>query len=177
MANGNLKADAKDVLANLDKLATAVQTHVVRSMAVAGGKVLRDEAKLRAPVFDGSTELKGGSTVKNKRTPGLLRDSIFLAYSDKRSSESRAVYSISWNTKKAPHGHLIEFGHWRVNAIINGYPTKRKLDKPVWVPAYPFLRSALEAKGKEAIGAMIKRGRERLSEVMSNSGSVKSDDP
>jgi HK97 gp10 family phage protein len=167
MAKG-ISIGTKDLMASLDQFSSNMQTHVVRSMAVAGGKVLRDEAKARAPVYDGSGDLKGGSTVKRKRVPGQLRDAIFLAYSDKQSKEGRATYSISWNKRKAPHGHLIEFGHWRYNAIINGYPTKHKLDQPKWVAAKPFLRPALDSKGDAALKAMVDRGREKVSEAISN---------
>jgi HK97 gp10 family phage protein len=49
-------------------------------------------------------------------------------------------YRVSWNKKKAPHGHLIEFGTSRT-------------------PAYPFIRPAFDH-----IGRAIKAGQERMSE-------------
>ena len=45
------------------------------------------------------------------RKTGNLERSIFQVYSKAKSSESRASYEISWNRKKAPHGHLVEFGY------------------------------------------------------------------
>ena len=45
--------------------------------------------------------------------PGQLRDAIYHVYADQLSSDGHAVYRVSWNAKKAPHGHLIEYGHWR----------------------------------------------------------------
>ena len=68
------KFDVSQVLSGLENL-RSVQNHLARSMCVAGGKVLRDEAKVRAPV-----------------DTGKLRDSIYLAYRDKESSETRVVY-------------------------------------------------------------------------------------
>src|SRR5690606_22184857 len=62
--------DLKEVFAGLEKL-EAIKYPLARSMAVAGGAMLRDEAKLRAPVGVDSNN------------PGTLRDSIYLAFRDK----------------------------------------------------------------------------------------------
>jgi len=170
MVSSAIKVDFSEVTAGLDKLGAATKEHLPRSMAVAAGKVFRDEAKARAPVFDGSTALKGGSTVTNPRQPGQLQEAIYLAFSDNRSTPTngRYVYSVSWNATKAPHGHLLEFGHWRTNVIAGGYPKKQKLDKPKWVPASPFLRPAYDSVGRIAIEHALARGRVRLSELLAN---------
>lgn len=47
---------------------------------------------------------------------GNLRSSIYQAFSEENSKAtaagySQATYHISWNAKKAPHAHLIEYGH------------------------------------------------------------------
>ena len=42
----------------------------------------------------------------------------------KISRKLRPGYSVSWTAKKAPHGHLLEFGHWQpyvVAKIPGGY--------------------------------------------------------
>lgn len=161
------KADVSGVLAGLDKLSGEMATHLARSMCVAGGKVLRDEAKLLAPVES-----------------GLLRSSIYLAYKDDKSTKNNVTYSVTWNSKKAPHGHLVEFGHWRYNKIVNGYPQKSlrvglkrgkgpqdhvgpgALEHPVWEAANPFLRPALDSASPRAQAAMIERGRQRLPELL-----------
>jgi hypothetical protein len=156
----------------LQQLGGPAKESLARSMAVAGGKVLRDEAKARAPVDS-----------------GRLRASIYLAYKTDRSTGDRQIYSVSWNSGHlggAPHGHLIEFGHWRYNKIVNGVPQRSlraglkrgrgpqdhegpgALDVPVWVPARPFLRPALDAAGARAAEAMFARGRERLFEVLAD---------
>lgn len=163
------KSDVKSALSGLDRLAGDMATHLARSMCVAGGKVIRDEAKLLAPV---GTE-EGGSI-----HPGALRDSIYLAFKD--GSDGKNVrYSVSWNAKKAPHGHLLEFGHWQpyvVAKIAGGgyYSTKIKKDAPTWTPAHPFLRPALDSAGARATQAMIARGRERLPELLA--GGANGDD-
>ena len=166
------KADVKSVLAGLSNLSGPLATHLARSMCVAGGKVLRDEAKLLAPVES-----------------GLLRSAIYLAFKENKSTAREVTYSVTWNTKKAPHGHLIEFGHWRYNKVINGYPQKSlkpglkrgtgpeshagpgALIDPVWTPAHPFMRPAFDSAGGRAKAAMLERGRQRLPELLAGNGS------
>lgn len=156
--------DFRDAVAGLDKL-SEVRAKLARSMAVAGGKVLRDEAKMRAPV--GTDE--GGS-----KNPGGLQRSIYVAYRDKASTTAKQVYAVSWNAKKAPHGHLIEFGHWQTHARYKGkdgnWYTGAQLAAPKWVPAKPFLRPALDSGMALAKEAMLARGRERLPELLAGGG-------
>lgn len=168
MLKSDLSIDLSDAMKSIDAFTEGLKEHVSRSMAVAGGKVVRDEAKQRAPVFDGSTALKGGSTVVDPRKPGQLRDAIYLAFSDSRSDlpNNHVVYSVSWNARLAPHGHLLEFGHWRYNVIAGGFPMKKELVTPVFVPAYPFLRPAFEAMKQETISAMLRRGEVRVAELI-----------
>ncbi|MCR4158820.1 HK97 gp10 family phage protein [Kerstersia gyiorum] len=170
MVDVKLDVDFSEAIERLDGLAEAAKQHLPRSMMVAAGTVLRDEAKARAPVFDGSTALKGGSNVTKPPQPGLLQEAIYLAYSDKRSVPSAGIasYSVTWNARKAPHGHLLEFGHWRYNVIQGGYPKKSNLESPQWVAAVPFLRPAYDAKIGVALQAGMDRGRERLAEITAN---------
>lgn len=153
--------DFSDAVRGLDLL-TDVRHQLARSMAVAGGKVLRDEAKARAPVGEGS------------KRPGQLRDAIYLAYRDKASTDKAEVYAVSWNAKAAPHGHLVEFGHWQSHARYKGkdgeWYTGAPLATPKWVPADPFLRPALDAARERAKVAMVERGRARLPELLAGKG-------
>jgi HK97 gp10 family phage protein len=147
--------DVSGWLAGLDKLGGPARVSLARSMAVAGGQVLRDEAKRQAPVDDGT-----------------LRDSIYLAYKDGKSNDKQVVYSVTWNSKKAPHGHLLEFGHWQpyvVRKLPNGdwFTTKEKLATPKFTAAKPFLRPALDIAKGRAAQAMLERGRERLQTILS----------
>ncbi|MGG4604303.1 HK97 gp10 family phage protein [Paenalcaligenes sp. Me131] len=162
--------DVAEVEKRLEGLGVAAKTHLPRSMAVAAGKILRDAAKSFAPVYDGSTGLKGGANAIKAPTEGLLRDSIYLAFSDDRSdtAQGRFVYSVSWNAKTAPHGHLLEFGHWRYNKIIWDMPRKEELPEPEWVAAKPFLRPGFDAHSTVAIEMGIARGKERLAELLAN---------
>lgn len=158
--------DDRAVQATLSKLGATLSTSLARSMGVAGGQVMRDTAKALAPEYDGSTGLAGGSNVDRPPPPGLLKSAIYLAYKERLSAQDHVTYGISWNSKVAPHGHLLEFGHWRINKIINGVPTTIPLPFPKWVPAHPFLRPAFDAALIPAKAAMIARGKERLPELL-----------
>lgn len=147
------KADLSSAFDGLDKLGGALKTHLARSMAVAGGQVVRDEAKTLAPVES-----------------GRLKSAIYLAYRDGKSTDERVVYSVTWNSKAAPHGHLLEFGHWQTHATYIGkdgnWHSGKPLAVPKWIPAHPFLRPALDATRGTMVQAMIQRGRERLPELL-----------
>lgn len=151
------KMDTSSFDAGLARLGGELRVKLARSMAVAGGEVLRDEAKLLAPVEE-----------------GVLRDAIYLAFKDAKSNEQQVVYSVTWNSKKAPHGHLIEFGHWQPYKVVklpNGqwFTTKELLPSPKFTAAHPFLRPAFDSASKRAQQAMINRGRQRLPELLAES--------
>lgn len=112
------------------------------------------------------------NVAKIGRVTGNLRASIYRAFDDKASTATKARYNVSWNKKKAPHGHLIEFGHIQRYVTYIGKngqwytavrPEKRGKKKPSrkasqatkdayyvplpggprQVPARPFIRPAL----------------------------------
>lgn len=68
-----------------------------RPAAYAAGKVLYDAA---------TTNVNGIG-----RVTGNLASALYIAYSKDNSGPGRATYHVSWNAKKAPHGHLVEWGH------------------------------------------------------------------
>lgn len=141
---------------------------LARRMGVAGGKLIRDEAKLRAPV--GVAEEKAARQFGGSLKPGSLRDAIYLAYSNKRSFANAYTYTVSWNGSKfkgAPHGHLLEFGHWQPYLVVyskeKGWRTTKKLlPQPKWVRAYPFLGPAWAATKGRAFDVMVEKGRAEL---------------
>lgn len=140
--------DANEVLLGLDNL-TEEAYSVARTMGAAAGAALRDAAKGFAPV-----------------QRGKLRDSIYVAFSDE-STQTSIVYSVSWNRKKAPHGHLLEFGHWQPYVFARNekgqvYTTTTLRDSPVWVPAHPFLRPAFDSTKGSLMGVAVKAGRARF---------------
>ena len=116
--------------AQLNAFAEAVKTEVAFAGVAAMGNVIYKEVKLNAS--------------RHKKS-GLLESAIYRAYSPENSSPTLKTYRISWNKKKAPHGHLVEFGTSRA-------------------PAYPFLRPAT-ARIPDAIKAGQDRMAQKLAEI------------
>jgi hypothetical protein len=166
MADGTkAKLDASGWTAALDKLVGPARESLARSMAVAGGQVLRDEAKILAP-----RSHQGAVTDVGPRIP--LAEAIYLAYKDDRSTLAHIEYAVTWNGSKAPHGHLVEFGHWQTHEMYEKdgkWYVGAKLANPKWVSAKPFLRPAFESANARAQQAMIERGRARLPELLAGS--------
>lgn len=139
----------------LEKLGGSIRQKLASSMLVAGGKVVRDEARARAP-----------------EETGRLKQSIYLARDEKVSVGAKVGYNVSWNSRTAPHGHLIEFGHWRVNRLVptgelgRWKATTERLPAPIWTAAQPFLRPAYEATKARLLDVMVARGRERFPELL-----------
>lgn len=153
--------DAGGVDAALDNLLGTARVSLLRSGLVAAGKVIRDEAEARAPVH-------------SRR----LKSAMYVAYSPERSFGGQQAYAVSWRKGLfggARHGHLIEFGHWRVNVLAQGangqwFATTERLPQPKWVPAQPFLRPALDSAGGRAVAAATERMRVRLPELLAEAG-------
>lgn len=117
-----------DIALGLDELARNVQEKVLMTGVAAMAKVIYDEVLQNVPVKSGT-----------------LKASIYRVYSPERSSDQRKTYRVSWNKKKAPHGHLIEFGTSRA-------------------PAHPFVRPAFDhvneaiRKGKASMESEMEGG-------------------
>lgn len=91
-----IKVDTAQVERMLDTMAGELDD-AVRPAAQAAAQVLYDEVKRNVS--------------KIGRKTGRLSDAIYQVYSRDNSGPQRATYHVSWNTRKAPHGHLVEFGH------------------------------------------------------------------
>lgn len=122
----------KQVRKALNELETALQDRARKDIAVAGGKVVRAEAKVQVPV---------GPT-------GNLKRSIFLSRSRRKTGPQAYVGA------RAPHSKLVEYGTRGLR-----YPTaKARKIKPgggwVWsdsyithtgrMPANPFMRRSID---------------------------------
>lgn len=111
-----LNVDTGSLDALLAGLGGAVDESV-RPAAHAGALVIYRRARELAPVFNGPPRYvkvsksgkRGGYWIR----PGQLRDAIYRVYSQDNSGAGRATYHVSWNAKKAPHGHWAEFGNAR----------------------------------------------------------------
>lgn len=119
-----------DLVGGLEKFAADVQEQVTFAGVAAMAQVIYDEAKLNA-----AAHIKTGK----------LHNAIYRAFSKERSSGTAKTYRISWNKRKAPHGHLLEFGTSRA-------------------PAYPFIRPAFNRIG-DAIAAGKQRMAEKIDEI------------
>ena len=161
-----------DIFKGLDGLLDAREP-VARAMGVAMGQAVRDEAIERAPVL--KPENKGTDNQRENQ----LKEAMYLAFDGRRSilNEGFLVYTVSWNAKRAPHGHLLEFGHalpyeyektpdGKFFTPLAGYGKvngrKRGIGRPnphegFFVHAEPFLGPAFDTKlpslNKIAIGA------------------------
>lgn len=146
-----------DLAGALEQLDEDVQQRVVRPVAYAGARVFYNEVLRRVPVYEGKPR-KGIH-------PGQLREAIYHVFSESLSSDLEKIYEISWNAAKAPHGHLIENGHWIVRGKVgrgNEGPPRRV----GWVPAIPFVRGSFDL-APEAVKAMQARAVEKVQEVLS----------
>lgn len=110
----------------------------VRPAAQAGAQVLYEEVKRNVS--------------RIKRKTGNLASAIYQAYSADNSGGGRAAYHISWNARKAPHGHLVENGYLQRYGVSFDKATGRfythkdcPLATPRQVPAKPFMRPAMAA--------------------------------
>jgi Flp pilus assembly protein TadG len=91
-----LSVDMASVTAMLAEMGDAAEA-AARPAAQAAAQVLYDEVKRNVAAIPAKT--------------GRLGQSIYQVYSHANSGEGRATYHVSWNVRKAPHGHLVEFGH------------------------------------------------------------------
>ena len=114
---------------------TADCEEAARPAAQAMAQVLYDDVARRAAALGSKT--------------GRLRSAIYQAFSARQSVDGRAVYHVSWNPKKAPHGHLVEFGHTMTHAAYfdekrqRWFTDKRRPIAPRQVAAQPFVRPAI----------------------------------
>jgi len=127
----------------LDKLAAAlkefsptVQRKGLRQAVAAGSKIVRDEAKLKAPVYTGHIS-------QGHPPPGTLKRAIAMARNRRESSPGCEVYHVYVRRDKvrsngrfdAYYAHMVEFG-------------------TVKMTARPFMRPAFEATKRDCVDAV-----------------------
>ncbi|KVO11798.1 hypothetical protein WJ73_19390 [Burkholderia ubonensis] len=116
--------------AQLRALDSVASESTLRQAAVAGARVIFEEAKVRAPI-----SVRGWETQSQKRYPGMLRDSMLIAYDREKSVEGKiASYIVTWS-KEAFYGRFVEYGTSNM-------------------AAEPFLRPAFDAKQTEVARAI-----------------------
>jgi len=92
----SIDIDTSSLDAYIDQLADNAE-EAARPAAQAAAQVLYDAVKENVAAI-------------GKKTGNLDR-SIYQAYSESNSRPGVATYHVSWNHKKAPHGHLLEYGY------------------------------------------------------------------
>lgn len=159
-------------LGSLDALLDSKRGKVeaaARPAAQAAAQVIYDQVKVNVAAIGSKS--------------GNLAKSIYQVFSESNSAPGKATYHISWSARKAPHGHLVEFGHiqrykvyvgkdgnWytavRPNMIGKPKPSRKApqavkdayyvpLPTPKQVAARPFIRPAMQ-KQAQAVAAARK---------------------
>ena len=154
----------KTDLSSFDRLMSTMTLDVeaaARPAAQAGAEVFYKQVKLNVAGLG--------------RVTGNLDSAIYQAYSANNSGKGRAVYHVSWNAKKAPHGGLVEYGHWQRYVVVNTKngprnavrPEKQGMKRPrrrasqaekdayyvlrpggpIYVPGKAFMRNTVRAGG------------------------------
>lgn len=156
----SIKFDAAAVNRMLDGITAEAET-AARPAAQAMAQVLYDQVRVNVG--------------KLRRKTGNLAASIYQAYSANNSRPGVATYHVSWNAKKAPHGHLVEFGHLQRYEISFDRDSGRFIthkDRPLATPkhvaARPFLRPAM-GHAQRALDA----GRDRYFAELQAKGLIK----
>ena len=157
-----MKFDLQAMSQQIDQTQDAVQL-AIRPAVQAGAEVLY-QAVLRNVQAIGS---KTGNLNRAIYQVFSQDNSVFAVTSDGKTVATTATYHISWNAAKAPHGHLVEYGHLQtrvtyINKAGEWRTGKRRLAVPKQVGARPFIRpvqalmpqalSAVETKLKELVG-------------------------
>lgn len=117
-----VSTNSDQLVANLKMFATDIVPKLVRPAAQAGAQVFYDEVRTRVAALGSSPEKAAAENGIQVGTGTLLK-AIYQAHSADKSVGGRSVYVISWRTGRArkgsgglavaPHGHLVEMGHWR----------------------------------------------------------------
>lgn len=139
--------DVENIGYMLDQMGDAVKD-AIRPVAQAGAQVFYDRVKMNVAGLG--------------RVTGNLDSAIYQKYLKEYSEDGKkAIYRISWNVIKAPHGRLLEHG-WvqKYKRYVNKdgiWKTDKKspLPSPKQIPGHHFIGRARAAE-PEAMAAMKK---------------------
>lgn len=144
----------------------------------AAEEAARPAAQAAAQVFYDAAK---DNVSRIRRVSGKLAEAIYQVYSKDNSGIGHATYHVSWNHTKAPHGGLVEYGHWQRYVVVNtkkgprnavrpekqGQPKPRRRasqaekdayyvlrpDGPIYVPGKAFMRGAQRAAGAAVLAS------------------------
>ncbi|MCG9076936.1 HK97-gp10 family putative phage morphogenesis protein [Laribacter hongkongensis] len=177
MSTVRISFDSDALKARVAQFGQDLQDKCARPAAHQAALVLYDEMRERVPVDQGD-----------------LKDSIYRWHDAARSVNGRHIYLVGPRKRKAPHWHLIEYGwtqYFRVRQLPDGRwvtlvrPEARgkkppgtraplavkqayyqPLDTPRKHPARPYIRTAYDARIKQALQRGKDRFAERVREVL-----------
>lgn len=159
--------DPTAAFAALDRTSKAA-LEATHAAARAGAAVLYEAMRRTATIAKEPHVGKGGKVY----APGTLRAAVYHAFSKDNSRPGRVQFHISWNKKKAPHGHLVDRGYTRKHKVVKTktgrYITLKAvpLATPVKVPGVRFVLKAHIAGRDAAIDAAKKAFSDRYVQVM-----------
>ena len=148
----------------MQALPTNIARNVLRASVNAGARVVRDQARINAPVLT--------KAQPKHQPPGTLKRSIVTAYIPEKSNAQQATYFVTVRQGKkyrgqgkhqnksqdAFYGAWVELGHHYVAPKPKNTNWKRHRHHQhatgVFVPAHPFLRPAYESKKYESVQAI-----------------------
>lgn len=143
----------------LQQLPKNIGKNVLRGSVNAGAVIIRDDAKLRAPVMQEATTAG--------QPPGTLRRAIIVKQIKEKSGPEQQMFYVTVRQGKkyraqgkkgkksqdAFYARWIEFGHFYAppKPKASSWAQHRQLSRSKWVAAKPFLRPAFEAKKHDAV--------------------------
>lgn len=134
---------------------TAGLDRMIESLAGELEKAVRPAAQAAAQVL--YDDVKKNIAQIGKVTGNLDR-SIYQVFSQDNSNDRKATYHVSWNALKAPHGHLLEWGHiQRYQAYTNKAGEWKTMIRPEMIGKPKPKRKASQAE-KDAYYVLRKDG-------------------
>jgi hypothetical protein len=108
---------------------------------------------LRKVAYAGVVQVYGEMRNRVPVGTGKLKSSIYHWHNAQLSRKDRQIYETGPNKKKAPHWHNVEYGHVLSNVGNKdaGQWFKQRRNTPMMVPAKPYIRPAVMAKGRAAL--------------------------
>lgn len=140
----------QELQAKLLELPKRVAKNAMRQAANAAAGVIRNEIKLRAPVYSGPVSA-------GHPPPGTLKRAIVSKYIREMSNDFEAVFKVTVRkgkrfTKQGKKENLSQDAYYAMWVELG----------TAKMAARPFFRPGYEAKKQEALDALIKKLKDRL---------------
>ncbi len=142
--------------AALKELPLRIARNALRQSVAKGALVIRDEAKVRAPVSN-------GPVAPDDPLPGTLRRAIVIKHDAQRSNAFSQTYVVA-----VRQGKRYRRRGKKGNRSQDAYYWRWVEFGTVKMSARPFLRPAFEAKKQAALAAIIEYLAQRLPEEAAN---------